>query len=670
MSVMSPLSNLAAVELRAELDGRLRNLGKLKHWCMAVAEGVKNAMDALEESRTENGIIEVEIIRSKEIGVEGTTKAVSDIIIRDNGVGFNDENFKSFCTPDSVYKQRSGGKGLGRLVCLQAFEKVDVVSSFKNGAGWKRREIRLQGHVPVISQNLTSLESAAPDTEVRLLGLSSEYTSTAAIEFTSFADWLIEHFLPSLVEKPKWLSGLIVKEGERKMDLTTFVQGVSAWTADFTLGKYDFRARCFGLAQAAKSDQVRLVAGGRIVNSNTRDIDYYLPHLESVSEKGSHVVLLYSPFFDEHVNDARNGVSFAEEGEELALLGFTAAQLRTAVGDALKEKMPERLTQCEQQLRAQIREVVRKESPFYMPVVEDFFQSKEFDDLSISSRPEVILASMDAYRRRQVTGFRKESKRLVRLKAENAGYAEAAVKFAGQIENQKKVALAEYISLRKILLDRLDYLMGEDADGQVAKESQIHDLIFAQRTNNESGPQLDHQLWMIDERLESNVYLASDEPVDGKIGDRPDLLIALDHPSAFASDPSPKAKGYDRIAIVEFKRALKDLATAPTDDLPHRQMMRYARQIENGKAVHAGNKRPIKVACDVRYYMYAVCELGAELLQRLVSDENFTPSPTGDGAFGVMNNGRYYVEYIDLEKLLEDARARNMAFFRRLGLET
>jgi hypothetical protein len=42
---------------------------------------------------------------------------------------------------------------------------------------------------------------------------------------------------------------------------------------------------------------------------------------------------------------------------------------------------------------------------------------------------------------------------------------------------------------------------------------------------------------------------------------------------------------------------------------------------------------------------------------------------TGEGAFGVLNKGKYYVEYIDLFKLLEDARARNTSFFRQLGLE-
>jgi hypothetical protein len=40
----------------------------------------------------------------------------------------------------------------------------------------------------------------------------------------------------------------------------------------------------------------------------------------------------------------------------------------------------------------------------------------------------------------------------------------------------------------------------------------------------------------------------------------------------------------------------------------------------------------------------------------------------GDGAFAVSADGRYYMEYISLPKLLADAKARNSAFFRRLGL--
>jgi hypothetical protein len=98
-------------------------------------------------------------------------------------------------------------------------------------------------------------------------------------------------------------------------------------------------------------------------------------------------------------------------------------------------------------------------------------------------------------------------------------------------------------------------------------------------------------------------------------------------------------------------------------------MSRYARQIVDGKALHLGSRRPIKVATDARFYMYAICELSDPLLKRL-EEAGFTRSPTGDGAFFVTNQGRYCIEYFSLPKLLEDAQARNLAFFRRLGLET
>jgi hypothetical protein len=99
-------------------------------------------------------------------------------------------------------------------------------------------------------------------------------------------------------------------------------------------------------------------------------------------------------------------------------------------------------------------------------------------------------------------------------------------------------------------------------------------------------------------------------------------------------------------------------------------MMRYAHQISQEKALHlGGNRRPIKMAPNGRFYLYAVCDLPKLMLERLIRDEGFVPSPTGDGAFAVKNDGRYYLEYISLEKLLEDAKARNSAFFRRLGLE-
>ena len=614
---------LAPVQLRAELTGRLRNLTKLKHWCMAVAEAIKNAMDSLTDAGHSNGKIEIELVRNPDLIPQGP-HPIERVIIRDNGVGFTEPNFQSFCTPDSIYKLARGGKGVGRLTCLQAFQRVEVASDFQNSNGWEHRDVHFNCEAPVMTASLGPSANSEPRTEVSLVGLREDYHSAAAMSCDDFCDWLIEHFLPSLVEKPAWLNSIVVRDGDRGVDLTSVASGAAIWSTTFSLGKYEFRVACYPMSsevETAKRDQVRLVAVGRVVHANTREIEHYLPHLRSIDDEKSHVVLIYSPYFDEHVNDARNGVPLGDESNEMPLFGFSSAQFAQQVATAIKAKVSDRLDQCEGALREKVESIVRKEAPSYRFILDGFFESEEFAEMPLSSTQEGILTSLDTYKRRETARLKKESKRLSKLAAETEGYAEAAQKLAEKIEQQKKFALAEYVSLRKIVLDRLESLLTVDENGAAARESAIHNLIFPQRTDTENHPFIGHQLWILDERLESNAYLASDQPVDRKTGDRPDLLVALDRPGAFASDPSPKAKGYERIALVEFKRALLDLATCSTDDLPHRQMMRYARQIEAGKVEHAGSGRQIKTAADVRYYMYAVCELSPALLERLVREE-------------------------------------------------
>src|SRR5690242_1555027 len=74
---------LVPVPLRQELAGRLRNMGKLKHWQMAVAEAIHNALDSVAESGR-SCEISVEIIRGADLAsTGGGGKPVKTIIVRD-----------------------------------------------------------------------------------------------------------------------------------------------------------------------------------------------------------------------------------------------------------------------------------------------------------------------------------------------------------------------------------------------------------------------------------------------------------------------------------------------------------------------------------------------------------------------------------------------------------
>lgn len=440
---------LIPVPLRQELVGRLRNITKLKNWQMAVAEAIQNAMDAIVDSgRT--GQVSVHIERVKDLAASGDGNLpVRTIIVRDNGIGFNDENFASFCTPDSLKKQKRGGKGLGRLTCLQAFQRVRVRSIFKNGEGWKERNVTLQCESPELAAKESPSDGTDFSTEVRLEDLRHEFETTATVKFDDLAEWLAEHFLPALVERPKWLGSLSLNDSTDQVDLMRVIEGGAQWVQKFKVRGYDFRAVCYSVASGNKQDMVRLVAGGRIVHANTRPLDFYLPHLSSISQKESHLVLVYSPFFDEHVNDARNGVSFADDGDA-GLLQITAPEFREACSAAMKQSLGKNLEQSVDKFKQRITAVVTKEAPYYRPLLLGFFGSKEFTNLGTSSKDEDILGALDSYKRRDAIKMRQESRRLARLKSEGDDYWESARKLADQIETQKKVALAEYVTLRKL----------------------------------------------------------------------------------------------------------------------------------------------------------------------------------------------------------------------------
>src|SRR5262249_16830140 len=132
--------------------GRLRNIGKLKNWLMAVAEAVTNSLDSLSSSQRGKIVISIERENSLLEGEE--QKRITAIKVVDTGVGFTDQNFQSFCTPDSQHKRHIGGKGLGRLMCLQAFESVEVESYYFEEGEWLFRRAILKCDAPCLQDSL------------------------------------------------------------------------------------------------------------------------------------------------------------------------------------------------------------------------------------------------------------------------------------------------------------------------------------------------------------------------------------------------------------------------------------------------------------------------------------------------------------------------------------
>jgi hypothetical protein len=130
--------------MRGDVVNRVKRLpkpSKVAEALQPIFEAVSNAAHAVEDAFPaawiERGRIAVTIKNLK-------NQAKFEAVVSDNGVGLSDVRFKAFCTTDTPFKIQRGGKGVGRLLWLDAFESTDITSIFSEGGNLFRRTFRFQ----------------------------------------------------------------------------------------------------------------------------------------------------------------------------------------------------------------------------------------------------------------------------------------------------------------------------------------------------------------------------------------------------------------------------------------------------------------------------------------------------------------------------------------------
>ena len=197
------------MNIGTNLQGRLRNTPLTTSGGMLpLYEAVSNSIHALEDAglSTDKGRIAIQIIRDNQIAMDfGMNKrrpgpdAKSDIIgfkIIDNGIGFNDDNMTSFLTLDSDYKADRGGRGVGRLLWLKAFDCVQVDSVFLADGGIPtRRTFKFDRQLGVSESETAEVGDAERQTTIHLAGFSKRYRTASPKTANVIAKNLLEHCL-------------------------------------------------------------------------------------------------------------------------------------------------------------------------------------------------------------------------------------------------------------------------------------------------------------------------------------------------------------------------------------------------------------------------------------------------------------------------------------------
>ncbi len=185
--------------LKTNLEGKVRNLPHFKgEALLPVFEAVVNSIQAIEElGNLAFGEIDVRVVREAQGILGGIDESrITGFIITDNGIGFNDANYDSFETSDSIHKQALGGKGVGRFLWLKAFESVDIESVYATNEQPMKRKFTFTTKGG-IHEDDHARTSDGVKTVVGLRGFKKEYQSLPSAYKTTakIAQRIMEHCL-------------------------------------------------------------------------------------------------------------------------------------------------------------------------------------------------------------------------------------------------------------------------------------------------------------------------------------------------------------------------------------------------------------------------------------------------------------------------------------------
>jgi hypothetical protein len=240
--------------------------------------------------------------------------------------------------------------------------------------------------------------------------------------------------------------------------------------------------------------------------------------------------------------------------------------------------------------------------------------------------------------------------------------SENVTKIVSSINHVARNDLIHYVALRRSVIDIFEKSLELNENGIYATEGEIHNIIFPKNKDIDNVDYKDHNLWLIDERLNFSYYLTSDQAINKE--SRPDLLI-YDKPISFREGD----ENSNPITIFEFKRPNReDFINSSSKEDPINQIIRYAKALKDGECKTPKGKN-IHINDNTRLYGYVICTISKKVADWLKRDKSFKPMPDGQGWYNWHEGLELYIEVFDWDKLIKDAKMRNKIFFHKLGID-
>ncbi|UYW29524.1 ATP-binding protein [Methylorubrum extorquens] len=644
-----------------------------------VIELVVNAIQAIRAVKPTGGLIKVTILRNGQADLIDRIAPVDGFVVEDDGIGFNQDHRDSFDTLYTALKAEDGGKGFGRFTCLKYFDRLRVESIFCNNGVFSLRTFEMgSGNDIIINETVTEVEKGTTGSIVAIEGMKTVKFSDRGIE--SIARVLVERLLPYFIDRKSECPRILVIDSrdDSTVVLNDYLSRTNRQIVELDVSNseitisgpdaietFDVRVFKFYSPRASKS-KISLVAHRREVTEVT--MQTYIPEFadefyEKVEEDSSsrdrnYVVKAYvlGAYLDENVSVERGAFNFQRDND--LIYGISQSQIESRAADIARDALGQEIVARRARKAARIEQYIATEAPWHRAL------SREADFSSLPMKP----SSEEIELHLQTAKFHQEVQTRARVtqilsSGDPDTLRNQVAEVVASISQTSKNDLIHYVSMRKCVLDLFGKALEIDENGRHRSEGEVHDVIMPRRKDSETLNYEQHNLWILDERLNFTDYVASDLPIDGARGDRSDVTI-FNRRIAFRGDNQPS----NPITIFEFKKPQRhDFANPSSDDDPVQQIIRYVNQIRDGR-FKTPKGRDILVSDNTNFYGYVVCDLSKKVADWLHNEKNFTMMPDGMGWFQWFGNIRLYMEVLSWTKVLADAEMRNKVFFHKLGI--
>lgn len=655
-----------------DLKGRIKNFALPKNKpLLPLFEAIVNSIYAIEERQkieSFQGKIDIHIIRVPQEVLEGVDKSINEItgfVISDNGIGFDDNNMKSFLQSDSTYRADKGGKGIGRFSWLKAFEYASIESVFKDDNCWVKRNFEFSLKKQEIDDSLVEIEGIEEyNTQVSLIDYLPIYRKNVTKNAEVIANRIMQHCLIYLMGSNCPIISVIDDEKicindmfEKNIEREREPVNINVEGEEFKLLNTKVSDSSIG------GSKLYLYANDRMVLPI--DLDKEIVNLDKnlYEEQGYfYVGILSGKYLDDNVDSNRTSFEIAETGKED---GISLEEIVQESKVHVEEYLIEYLEAVKRKKEERIRKYITMNAPQFGHLLK--YMPEAIGEIKPTLSDAKLDEELYKIKRKFDVELRRTNQEIIDkidVRTENLdAYKEKWQTQIEKISDANKAALSEYVSHRRIILDLLKKGILIKDDGKFNKEAYIHNLIYPMRRTCEEIEYEAHNLWMVDERLSYCEYISSDIPFNNDPSEQRTDILFLDKPVAL-SDQDNSGKEYESIVIIELKRPMRD--DYKPGENPIDQLMGYQEKLASN-SVTDKNGRPIKVGDSTQFYLYAVCDI-TDSLMKYAKRYGFHETPDKLGLYWYNDNARAYMEIISFDKLINDAEKRNRVLFDKLGI--